>query len=136
MQDIFIPACRSERIWPIKTGMLWLVLQGMGHCAHVICSWHSLYKQQLQKQHNILRWLQVLQLSLTFNPSLILLHPTSLRQVYLYDDRACMHAHTLWTGQADLMDSVTDHSFICYTFIKSIQGSTTKFMRTCNRTMK
>lgn len=70
-----------------KTGMLWLViLQGMGHSAHAICNWHSWYKQQLQKQHYILRWLQVLPLCLTFNPSLILLRPNSLRQAFLYDD--------------------------------------------------
>lgn len=87
-----------------KTWMLWVVvLQDTSYSAYAICSWHSLYKQQLQKQQYVSRWLQVPPLRLIFNPSLILLCPNSL--------------------------------FIYYTFIKFTQGSTTKFMITCNRTV-
>jgi hypothetical protein len=82
----FLLAGLKESRSLFTTGMLWLVvLRGMSHSAHAICSWHSLYKQQLQKQHYILRWLQVLPLCLTLNQFLILLHLNSLCQAYLYD---------------------------------------------------
>ena len=89
----------------LKTGMSWLVvLQGMGHSAHAICSWHRWYKQQLQKQHYILRWLQDLPLCLTFNPPLILLRPNSLCQAFLYDDISmhlcpCIMKWTCWLNR-------------------------------------
>jgi hypothetical protein len=113
-----------------KTGMLWLVvLQGMGHSAHAICSWHSWYKQQLQKQHYVLRGLQVLPLCLTFNPSLILLHSNSLCQANLYDDIS-MHLCRYIMNWACWLNRMCNRPFIYYTFVKSIQGSTTKFMVT------
>lgn len=130
----FLLAGLKESCSLFMTGMLWLVvLQGMGHSAHAICGLHSLYKQQLQKQHYILRWLQVLPLCLTFNQFLILLRLNSLCQAYLYDDIS-MHLCPYIMNWECWLFRQCNRPFVYYTFIKSIQGSTTKFMITCNRT--
>jgi len=149
--------CTYKRCWKWCS---WASIQAWTHlilfintfCRSACAQVHSDFpntrcKQQLQKQHYTLRWLQVLPLCLTsMHPSfsfvltLTFMHPSFSFVLTVYARltcmiSACIRAHTLWIGHADWMDSVTDNTFIYYTFIKSIQASTTKFMITCNGTV-